>query len=71
MKKGTKTGLIILVVLAVLGMMVFSSFSRTYNAMITLDEGVKEKWKSGGKCLSETDGSHSQSGGNRKRLCLS
>ena len=44
MKKGTKTGLIILVVLAVLGMMVFSSFSRTYNAMITLDEGVKEKW---------------------------
>ncbi len=44
MKKGTKTGLIILVVLAVLGMMIFSSFSRTYNAMVTLDEGVKEKW---------------------------
>ncbi len=44
MNKGTRTGLIILGILAALVIMVFSSFSRTYNTMVTLDEGVKEKW---------------------------
>ena len=44
MNKGAKTGLIILAVLVVIGIMIFSSFSRTYNSMVTLDEAVKEKW---------------------------
>ena len=44
MNKGKKTGLIILAVLVLLIIMGFSSFSGTYNAMVTMDEGVKEKW---------------------------
>lgn len=44
MTKGMKTGLIVLIVIIVLGMMGCSSLSRTYNNIVTMEEAVTANW---------------------------
>jgi len=44
MKKGARTGLVVLIVAVVILFMGYSSFKGTYNSMVGLDETVKEKW---------------------------
>ena len=44
MDKGKRTGLIVLIVIVLLILMGFSSFSRTYNSMVAMEEGVTGNW---------------------------
>ncbi len=44
MSKGTKTGLIVLAIIAVLGFMAYSAFVGAYNNIVTMEEGVTAQW---------------------------
>jgi Uncharacterized conserved protein len=44
MSKGMKTGLIVLAVVLVLGMMCWSFFGGNYNRMVSMEEDVKSQW---------------------------
>lgn len=44
MSKGTKTLLIVVAVIAVIGYSIYSFFAGNFNKMVSLDEGVKSQW---------------------------
>lgn len=44
MSKGTKTILIVVAVIAVIGLGIYNFFSGNYNTMVSMDEGVKSQW---------------------------